>query len=196
MEEVFIKIYVLISLWFWAGMLLSNPLRRAFSDMHYRVLKRIYDATCGRVIKVFKKIITSISKKFKSSTLYFEDRSYELRVNIARSLVSKKQLEELTQKNFIEAISRARQIDQWNLGVPYDELEKLAHLITGKAVNEETTETAIKTAFKLSNTVLLQDIITKIPHAQERILLAFDQAEGNAPYNSIKNEEFRKFIRE
>ena len=196
MEEVFIKIYVLISLWFWAGMLLSNPLRRAFSDMHCRVLKRIYDATCGRVIKIFRKIIASISKKFKRSTLYFENRSYELQVNIARSLVSEKILKELTQKDYIEAISRERQIDQWNLGVPYDELEKLAHLITGKAVSKETTETAVKTAFKLSNTVLLQDIITKIPHAQERILLAFDQAEGNAPYDSIKNEEFRKFIRE
>ena len=63
-------------------------------------------------------------------------------------------------------------------------------------VNTETKEVAVKTAFKLSDTVLLQDIITKMPNAQERILLAFEQAEGNAPYDSIKNEEFRKFIRE
>ena len=77
-----------------------------------------------------------------------------------------------------------------------EELEKLGHLIAGKSVNTETKEVAVKTAFKLSDTVLLQDIITKMPNAQERILLAFEQAEGNAPYDSIKNEEFRKFIRE
>lgn len=30
MEEKFIKFYVLVSLWFWAGILLSTALRKAF----------------------------------------------------------------------------------------------------------------------------------------------------------------------
>lgn len=196
MEEKFIKVYVLISLWFWAGMLLSTPLRKEFGDMHWRLAERIYDATLGNVIKLYHKIIGVIKSRFKKATLYMEDHTYELRVKVARSLVSKKLLDELTQKNFIAAISRARQMDQGDSGVCYEELEKLANLISGKLTNSETKEIAVKTAFKLSNTVLLQDIITKIPQAQERILLAFEQAEGNAPYDSVKNEEFRKFIRE
>lgn len=183
--NIFIKIYVLISLWFWAGMLLSEPLRKAFGDMHWRILEGIYNATWGRLVKVFK-----------STTLYVEDRTYELRVKVARSLVSKDLLGELTQKNFIAAISRARQMSHGDSGTPCDELEKLLHLVTGKSINREVKKAAVKTAFELSNTFLLQDIITKIPYAQERILLAFEQAEGDAPYDSIKNEEFRKFVRE
>lgn len=194
--EAFIKFYVLVSLWFWAGMLLSTPLRKAFGDMHWRVVKRIYNATIGQLVKAFQRVVGSISRKFTEAKRYMEGRTYELRVKVARSLVNKELLEELTQKNFISAISKARQMDQGRTGIVYEELEKLAHLIAGKSVNEEKTESAVRTAFKLSDTVLLQDIITNIPRAQERILLAFEQAEGNAPYDSIKNEEFRKFIRE
>lgn len=194
--EAFIKFYVLVSLWFWAGMLLSTPLRKAFGDMHWRLLERVYDATLGQIEKAIKKVIYWFFQKFTEAKLYMEGRTYELRVKVARSLVNKELLEKLTQKNFISAISRARQMDQGRTGIVYEELEKLAHLITGKSVNEDVKETAIKAAFKLSDTVLLQDIITNMPRAQERILLAFEQAEGNAPYDSIKNEEFRKFIRE
>ena len=194
--EAFIKFYVLVSLWFWAGMLLSEPLRKAFGEMHWRLVERIYDATWGQVVKLFQKVVGLLSQSWKKTTIYIENRTYDLRVKVARSLVSKELLKELTQKNFIAAISRVRQMDQGDSGICYEELEKLGHLIAGKSVNEEKTESAVKTAFKLSDTVLLQDIITKMPNAQERILLAFEQAEGNAPYDSIKNEEFRKFIRE
>ena len=196
MEEKFIKVYVLISLWFWAGMLLSSPLRKAFEEMHWRVVERIYDATFGQVEKLIKKIADWFSLKFKKAALYMEDRTYELRVSVARSLISEEVLEELNHKNFIAAISRARQMDQADSGVPYEELEKLVHLIAGKSVGNEEKRVAVKTAFKLSDTILLQDIITKMPKAQERILLAFEQSEGDAPYDSVKNEEFRKFIRE
>ncbi|MDR2917864.1 MAG: hypothetical protein LBV72_00660 [Tannerella sp.] len=196
MNEVFIKFYVLVSLWFWAGMLLSEPLRKAFWEMHLRCPDRIYAATLGQVVKVYRKIVVSISHGFKETTYYVENYTYELRVKVARSLVSKKLLDELTQKNFIAAISRARQMDQGDSGIVYEEFEKLGHLITGKSVGSEEKRAAVKTAFKLSDTVLLQDIITKMPNAQERILLAFEQAEGNAPYDSIKNEGYRKFIRE
>ena len=194
--ETFIKFYVLVSLWFWAGMLLSSPLRRAFGEMHHRLLRIIYDTTLGQTLKLCKKTIASITSGCKKTKLYVEHRSYELRVKLARTLVSKRLIDELMQKNFINAISRARQMDQEDSGICYEELEKLGRLITGKSVNAETKQAAIKTAFKLSDTVLLQDIITKMPNAQERILLAFEQAEGSAPYDSIKNEEFRKFIRE
>ena len=194
--EAFIKFYGLVSLWFWAGMLLSEPLRKAFGEMHWRLVERIYDATWGQVVKLFQKVVGLLSQSWKKTTIYIENRTYDLRVKVARSLVSKELLKELTQKNFIAAISRVRQMDQGDSGICYEELEKLGHLIAGKSVNTETKEVAVKTAFKLSDTVLLQDIITKMPNAQERILLAFEQAEGNAPYDSIKNEEFRKFIRE
>lgn len=196
MNEAFIKFYVLVSLWFWAGMLLSDPLRRAFADMHHRLLKRIYDATWGQVVKIYKKVVSSISRRFKNTTLYVENRTYELRVKVARSLVSKELLEELTEKNFVAAISRARMMDQWNSGTPYEELEKLGRLVMGKTLDNEVKQAAVKTAFELCDTDLFKQIITRIPRAQERILLAFEQAEGNAPYDSIKNEEFRKFIRE
>lgn len=193
MNEIFIKTYVLVSLWFWAGMLLSDPLRKAFDDMHRRLLKRVYDATWGQVLKVFRKVACSISKRV---TLYVENRSYELRVKLARSLVNKDLLAELNQKNFIAAISRARQMDQWSPGTPYEEFEKLGRLITGKTIDNEVKKSAIKTAFELCDTDLFEQIITRIPKAQERILLAFDQAVGNEPYDSVKNEEYRKFIRE
>lgn len=195
MEERLMKIYVLISLWFWAGMLLSSPLRKAFEEMHWRVVERIYYATLWQVIRSYRKIVAEISKQIKTIPLYVKDCTYTLRVSVARSLISKELLEELSHKNFIAAISRARQMDQADSGIPYEELEKLVHLIAGKSVDKEEKRVAIKTAFKLSDTTLLQDIISKIPKAQERILLAFEQAEGNEPYDSIKNEEYRRFIR-
>jgi hypothetical protein len=196
MEEVFIKFYVLVSLWFWAGMLLSNPLRRAFGDMHRRLLKRIYDATWGQVVKAYKKVVASILKRFEDTTLYVENRTYELRVKVARSLVSKELLEELTEKNFVAAISRARQIGRWRNGTSYDELQMLGGLASGRTVAREEKEAALNVAFELCDTDLFKQIITRIPRAQERILLAFEQAEGSAPYDSIKNEAFRKFIQE
>ncbi|MDH6357809.1 hypothetical protein [Parabacteroides sp. PF5-9] len=196
MNEVFIKFYVLVSLWFWAGMLLSGPLRRAFGDMHRRLLQRIYDATWGQVVKAYKKVAGLISKRFKDTTLYMENRTYELRVKVARSLVSKELLEELTEKNFVAAISRARQIGRWRNGTSYEELQMLGGLASGRTVAREEKEAALNVAFELCDTDLFEQIITRIPRAQERILLAFEQAEGNAPYDSIKNEEFRKFIRE
>ncbi|GAB6013362.1 hypothetical protein [Viscerimonas tarda] len=194
MNEVFIKFYVLVSLWFWAGMLLSDPLRKAFGDMHHRLLKRIYDATWGQVVKAYKKIAGSISRRFKDTTLYMENRTYELRVKVARSLVSKELLEELTEKNFVAAISRARQIGRWRNGTSFEELQMLGGLASGRTVARKEKEEALNVAFELCDTDLFEQIITRIPCAQERILLAFEQAEGNAPYDSIKNEEFRKFI--
>ena len=194
--EAFVKVYVLISLWFWSGMLLSSSLRKAFGEMHRRLLKRIYNVTLGQAVKAYKKAVASIKGKFKKTKLYVEDRTYNLRAKVASSLLSEEQIGELTQKNFINAISRAQQMDQGESGIVYEEFERLTHLIKGKSIDNEDKAIAIKTAFKLSDTILLQDIITKMPKAQERILLAFEQAEGNAPYDSIKNEEFRKFIRE
>ena len=177
MEEKLIKVYVLVSLWFWAGMLLSTPLRKAFGDMHLRLAVRIYDATFGQVEKLIKKIVNWFSLKFKKTALYMEDRTYELRVKVARTLVKTELLEELNHKNLVSAIARAKQMDQRDSEFVYEEFERLAHLITGKSIDSEEKEVAVKTAFKLSETVLLQDIITKIPKAQERILLAFEQIE-------------------
>jgi len=196
MNDIFIKFYVLVSLWFWAGMLLSNSLRRTFSDMHRRLLKRIYDATWGQIVKVFKRVVASMSKRFKETTLYVENRTYELRVKVARSLVSKELLEELTEKNFVAAISRARQIGTWGQGTSFEELQMLGGLALGRTVDRQEKEAALNVAFELCDTDLFEQIITRIPRAQERILLAFEQAEGSAPYDSIKNEAFRKFIRE
>ena len=196
MEEVFIKTYVLVSLWLWAGMLLSRPLRKAFYRMHRRLLKRIYDATLGQIIKAYKKVAASISGRFKKTAVYVENRTYDLRVKVARSLVSKELLEELNHKNLVAAIARAKQMDQYSGGTPYEELERLGRLVMGRPVDHNTREAAVKTAFELCDTDLFEQIIARIPRAQERILLAFERAEGDAPYDSVKNEEYRKFIRE
>ena len=196
MEAVFIKAYVLISLWFWAGMLLSKPLRKAFHDMHWRVAKRIYDVTWGRLVKTIRKAVASISKRFKATSLYVEDHSYELRAKVARSLVSKELLEELASKNLIAAISRARRMERDDSGLPYEDLEKIILLAMGKQISREAKETAVKRSFDICDTGMLKNIMAQIPRTQERILLAFDQIEGRAPYDSIKNEEYRKFIRE
>lgn len=40
-----------------------------------------------------------------------EESSYELRVKVARTLVSKELLEELNHKNLVSAIARAKQLD-------------------------------------------------------------------------------------
>lgn len=196
MEEKLIKVYVLVSLWFWAGMLLSTPLRKAFGDMHLRLAERIYDATFGQVKKLIKKIADWFSQKLKKTRLYMEDRTYELRVKVARSLVSKELLEELNHSNLVSAIARVKMISRSGGGIPYEELERLGRLAMGRAVDRDVKEAAVKTAFNLCDTDLFKQIITRIPGAQERILLAFEQAEGDAPYDSVKNEEFRKFIRE
>ena len=196
MEEIFIKTYVLVSLWFWAGMLLSRPMRKAFYRMHRRLLKRIYDATLGRLIKVYRKVATSISGKFKKTAVYVENRTYDLRVKVARSLVSRELLEELNHKNLVAAIAKAKQMDQYSKGTPYEELERLGRLVMGRPVDDDAREAAVKTAFELCNTDLFEQIITRIPRAQERILLAFEREEGDAPYDSVKNEKYRKFIRE
>jgi hypothetical protein len=183
--NTFIKIYVLISLWFWAGMLLSEPLRKAFGDMHWRVVERIYDATWGRVVKAFT-----------AAWFYMKNRTQEVRVNIARSLVNEDILQELMQKNIVAAISRARQMDSGNTGVLVDEIYDMIHLATNKPIEHKEKESGVNAAFKLCNTVFFEDIIAKIPRVQERILVAFDQLEGRAPYDSVKNEEFRKYVRE
>jgi hypothetical protein len=183
--STFIKIYVLISLWFWAGMLLSEPLRKEFGDMHWRVLDRIYNATLGRVVKAFN-----------ACGLYIKQRTHEVRISIARSLIGEDVLQELMQKNLVAAISRARQMDSGNTGVFLEEIVDMIHLATNEPIAPKEKESAVNAAFKLCDTVLFKDIITKVPRAQERILVAFDQLEGRAPYDSVINEEFRKFIRE
>ncbi|SBV91333.1 hypothetical protein [uncultured Dysgonomonas sp.] len=192
----FIKVYVLISLWFWAGMLLSEPLRKAFGDMHLRLAERIYDASFGQVEKLIKKIVDWFSLKYKKTALYMEDCTYELRVKVVRTLVKKELLEELNHKNLVSAIARAKLISRSGKGIPYEEFERLGQLAMGRAVDRDVKEAAIKTAFNLCDTDLFKQIIARIPRAQERILLAFEQAEGESPYDSVKNEEFRKFIRE
>ncbi len=194
--ETFIKIYVLISLWLWAGVLLSSPLREAFEEMHGRVVERIYYATLWQVIRLYRKIVASISKLFKKIALYLKDCTYELRVSMARSLVSKELLEELNHTNLVAAIARAKSINRSGKGTPYEEFESLGHLVTGKTVDREEKESALTTAFELCDTDLFKQIISRIPRAQERILLAFEQTEGCEPYDSVKNEEYRKFIRE
>ena len=125
-----------------------------------------------------------------------ENRTYELRVKVARTLVSKELLEELNHRNLVSAIARAKLISRSGKGIPYEELERLGQLAMGRAVDLDVKEAAVKTAFNLCDTDLFKQIITRIPRAQERILLAFEQAEGDAPYDSVKNAEFRKFIRE
>lgn len=200
MNEVFIKLYVLVSLWFWAGMLLSNPLRKAFEDMHWRLIDRIYYATIWQVEKFFERIRNVLSNGLsllvKRTKLYMEECSYELRVKAARKLVSNELLEELNRKNLVAAIARAKLINCCGGGIPIQDIERFGSLVTGKTLDRETKKEALKAAFELCDTDMFQQIITRMPGAQERILLAFEQIEGDAPYDSVKNEEYRKFIRE
>lgn len=194
--EMFMKIYVLVSLWLWAGMLLSSPLRKAFEEMHWRVVERIYYATLWQVIRLYRKIVATTSKQFKRISFYIKDYTYGMRIKVARSLVSQELLEELNHTNLVAAIARAKLISRSGKGTPYEEFESLGHLVTGKTVDREEKESALTTAFELCDTDLFKQIISRIPRAQERILLAFEQTEGCEPYDSVKNEEYRKFIRE
>jgi hypothetical protein len=137
--DTFIKILVVINLWLWTGLFLSSPsLRKAFVDMHRSMASDLYEAMKKQLVKLFKIIADFISRKLRKASHYIEESSYELRVSVARSLVSKELLEELMHKNLVAAISRA----------------------------------------------------------QERILLALDRIEDSSPYESVRNEAYRKFIRQ
>lgn len=195
--DTFIKILIAINLWLWISLFLISPSnRRAFMDMHRSMVLDIYKAMKKQMVKLSKIAVGFISQKLRKASLYMEESSYELRVSVARSLISKKLLEELMHKNLVYAISRARKMDQGDSGVMWDDLETMADLSTGKEVGDEGRKISLETAFKLCNTDFFEQLITRIPRAQERILLALDKIEGNTPYESVKNEAYRKFIRE
>lgn len=195
--DTFIKILVVINLWLWTGVFLSNPpLRKAFVDMHCSMASDLYEAMKKQMVKLFRIAAGFISRKLKKASHYIEESSYELRVSIVRSLVSKELLEELMHKNLVYAISRARMMDQGDSGVMWDDLETMADLATGKEVGYEGRKTSVETAFKLCNTDFFEQLITRIPRAQERILLALDRIEDSSPYESVRNEAYRKFIRQ
>jgi hypothetical protein len=185
MEELFVKAYVLISLWFWAGMLLSEPLRKAFGEMHRRLGRRIYDATWGQVVKL------------KNRATRLVDRQREkLKIRVARSFISQELLDELTHKNLVAAISRAKKLSMSFGGTDLANIQKVFQLCAGKHLEEEVKKVAVVTSFDICDTHLFTEIMTKVPRAQERILLALDELQGNPPYDSILNQEYRKFIRE
>jgi hypothetical protein len=156
----------------------------------------LYEAMKKQMVKLFRIASDFILRKLRKASRYIEESSYDLRVSVARSLVSKVLLEELMHKNFVAAISRARMMDQGDSGVIWDDLETMANLATGKEVGDEGRKISVETAFKLCNTDLFEQLITRIPRAQERILLALDRIEDNSPYESVKNEVYRKFIRQ
>ena len=195
--DTLIKILIAINLWLWSSLFLISPsLRKAFVDMHRSMASDLYEAMKKQLVKLYKIVAGFISRKLKKASHYIEESSYELRVNVARSLVSKELLEELMHKNLVAAISRARMMDQGDSGVIWDDLETMGELATGKEIGDEGKKTSVETAFKLCNTEFFEQLITRIPRAQERILLALDKVEGNSPYESVKNEAYRKFIRE
>lgn len=195
--DTFIQILAVINLWLWTGLFLSSPrLRKAFVAMHRSMASDLYQAMKKQMVKLSKIAVGFISQKLRKASLYMEESSYELRVSVARSLISKELLEELMHKNLVYAISRARQMDQGDSGVMWDDLETMADLATGKEVGDEGKRTSVETAFKLCNTEFFEQLINRIPRAQERILLALDRIEGSNPYESVKNESYRKFIRE
>ena len=195
--ETLIKILVAINLWLWTSLFVISPsLRKAFVDMHCSMASDIYEAMKKQMVKLFRIASDFILRKLRKASRYIEESSYELRVNVARSLVSKELLEELMHKNLVAAISRARMMDQGDSGVIWDDLETMGELATGKEIGDEGKKTSVETAFKLCNTEFFEQLITRIPRAQERILLALDKVEGNSPYESVKNEAYRKFIRE
>lgn len=195
--DTFIKILIAINLWLWTGLFLSSSsVRRAFVDMHRRMPLQIYKAIKEQMVRLSKIALGFISSKLRKASLYIEESSYGLRVSVARSLVSKELLEELMHKNLVAAISRARMMDQGDPGVMWDDLETMADLATGKEVGYEGRKTSVETAFKLCDTDFFEQLITRIPRAQERILLALDRIEDSSPYESVRNEAYRKFIRQ
>lgn len=194
--ETLIKILIAINLWLWISLFLISPShRRAFVDMHRSIVLDIYKAIKEQMLRLSKIGLGFIAQKLRKASLYMEESSYDLRVSVARSLVSKELLEELMHKNLVAAISRARMMDQGDSGVIWDNLETMGELATGKEVGDEGKRTSVETAFKLCNTEFFEQLINRIPRAQERILLALDRIEGNTPYESVKNEAYRKFIR-
>lgn len=195
--ETLIKILIVINLWLWISLFLISPShRKAFMDMHRSMASDIYKAIKEQMGRLSKIAFGFIAEKLRKASLYMEESSYDLRVSVARSLVSKELLEELMHKNLVAAISRARMMDQGDSGVIWDDLETMGELATGKEVGDEGRKTSLETAFKLCNTDFFEQLITRIPRAQERILLALDKIEGGTPYESVKNEAYRKFIRE
>ena len=120
--DTFIKIYIAISLWLWTGLFLSSPsLQGAFVDMHRRIIERVYKAIKKQVVKLIQKTAGFISRKLRTASHYMQESSYDLRVSVARSLVSKELLKELMHKNLVYAISQARMMDQGDSGVGLDE---------------------------------------------------------------------------
>ena len=195
--DTLIKILIAINLWLWSSLFLISPsLRKAFVDMHRSMASDLYEAMKKQLVKLSGIAAGFISRKLKKASHYIEKSSYELRVGVARSLVSKELLEELMHKNLVYAISRARMMDQGDSGVMWDDLETMADLATGKEVGYEDRKTSVETAFKLCNTDFFEQLITRIPRAQERILLALDRIEDSSPYESVRNEAYRKFIRQ
>ena len=193
----FIKILIAINLWLWSSLFLISPsVRRAFVDMHRSMASEIYEVMKKQLVKLSGIAAGFISRKLKKASHYIEESSYELRVGVTRSLVSKELLEELMHKNLVAAISRARMMDQGDSGVIWDDLETMANLATGKEVGYEGRKTSVETAFRLCNTDFFEQLITRIPRAQERILLALDRIEDSSPYESVRNEAYRKFIRQ
>lgn len=110
--------------------------------------------------------------------------------------MSSKDLLEALMHKTLSTISRARMMDQGDSGVIWDDLETMANLATGKEVGDEGRKISVETAFKLCNTDFFEQLITRIPRAQERILLALDRIEDSNPYESVRNEAYRKFIRQ
>ncbi|MDR1502977.1 MAG: hypothetical protein LBT43_11055 [Prevotella sp.] len=191
-----IKILIAINLWLCICLFLISPShRRAFMDLHRSMVSDICKAVKEQMVRFSKIVVGLLSRKLKAASHYMQQRSYKLRVSAARSLVSRELLEELMHKNLVYAICRARMMDQGDSGVMWDDLETMADLATGKEVGEEGKRTSVETAFRLCNTEFFEQLITRIPRAQERILLALDKVEGNTPYESVKNEAYRKFIR-
>lgn len=198
--EIFAKIYILCSLWILAGICLSSPLRKALWEMHLSIVKRGYALIGRQARKRLLPVCVFIARKLKQVShdieLYIEESRYELRVSAARSLVSKELLEELKHKNLVAAISQAWRMDQGDSGVGVDELQQMGELAMGKELGAGGRKEAVETAFRLCDTDLFEQLIARIPYAQERILLALDRIEGLSPYQSVRNEAYWKFIRE
>ena len=92
--ETFIKTLVVINLWLWTSLFLISPsLRKAFVDMHRSMASDLYEAMKKQLVKLYKIVAGFISRKLKKASHYIEESSYELRVSVARSLVSKELLE-------------------------------------------------------------------------------------------------------